>query len=87
VVALPSVAQRPRLASSAVVTVLVWAAFATLGVYASGSAAEAVGMDPGLIGDVDQIAVLGVPGAPAVLGSILLAIPELPAAFPLLPAR
>lgn len=55
VVALLSVARRPRLVSSAVVTVLVWAAFATLGVYTLGSAAEAVGMVLGLIGGDDQI--------------------------------
>lgn len=55
VVALLSVAQRPRFVSSAVVTVLVWAAFATLGVYALGSVAEAAGMGLGLIGGIDQI--------------------------------
>lgn len=55
VVALLSVARRPRLASSAVVTVLVWAAFATLGVYTLGITVEAVGMVLGLIGGAGQI--------------------------------
>ena len=120
VVALLSVTQRPRLVSPAVVTVLVWAAFATLGVYTLGSAAEAAGMVLGLMGGVDQIdtasvayvlfflvaavgygvlatsysrrhpqrkglVILGVLGAPAVLGLLLLAIPALLAAFGLLP--
>lgn len=55
VVALLSVAQRPRLASSDIVTVLVWAAFATLGVYTLGAAVEAAGMSLGLIGGASQI--------------------------------
>jgi hypothetical protein len=55
VVALLSVARRPRLVGPAVVTVLVWAAFATLGVYVLGSVAEAALMGLGLIGGVDQI--------------------------------
>ena len=119
-VALLSVAPRPRLVSAAVVTVLVWGAFATLGVYALGSVAEAAGMGLGLIGGASQIdirsvayvlfflaaaagfgvlatsysrrhpqrkslAILGVLGAPAVLGLLLLAIPALLAAFGLLP--
>ena len=54
-VALLSIARRPRLVSPAVVTVLVWAAFATLAVYGLGSVAEAVGMGLGLIGGIDQI--------------------------------
>lgn len=54
-VALLSVARRPRHVSSAVVTVLVWAAFATLTVYVLGSLAEAAGMGLGLIGGADQI--------------------------------
>jgi len=55
VVALLSVARRPRLANSGLVTVLVWAAFATLGVYVLGSAAEAAGMGLRLIGGASQI--------------------------------
>ena len=121
-VALLSVAQRPRLVSPAIVTVLVWAAFATLGVYVLGSVAEAAGMRLGLIGGVRQIdmrsvayllfflvaaagygvlatsysrrypgakglVILGVLGAPALLGLLLLALPALLAASGLLPAR
>lgn len=120
VVALLSVAPRPRLVSPAIVTVLVWAAFATLGVYALGSVAEAAGMGLGLIGGAHKIdtasvayvlfflvaalgygvlatsysrrhpygkglVILGVLGAPVVLGLVLLAIPSLLAAFGLLP--
>lgn len=120
VVALLSVAQRPRPVSPAVVTMAVWAAFATLAVYALGSVAEAAGMGLGLIGGADRIdaasvgyvlfflaaaagygvlatsysrrhphgkglAILGVIGAPAVLGLLLLAIPALLAGFGLLP--
>ncbi len=120
VVALLSVAPRPRLVSPAVVTVLVWAAFATLGVYVLGSVAEAAGMVLGLIGGADKIdarsvayvlfflvaaigygvlatsysqrhphgkrlVILGVLGAPVVLGSLLLAIPAVLAAVGLLP--
>jgi hypothetical protein len=55
VVALLSVARRPRFVSSAVVTVLVWAAFTTLGVYVLGSLAEAVGLGLGLIGGTGRI--------------------------------
>jgi hypothetical protein len=55
VVALLSVAQRPRLASSDIVTLLVWAAFATLGVYVLGAVAEAASMGLGLIGGASQI--------------------------------
>jgi hypothetical protein len=119
-VALLSVARRPGRVSSAVVTVLVWAAFATLAVYVLGSVAEGAGMGLGLIGGADQIdtasvayvlfflaaavgygvlaisysrrhphgkglVILGVLGAPAVLGLLLLAIPALLAAFGLLP--
>jgi hypothetical protein len=119
-VALLSVARQPRLVSPSVVTVLVWAAFATLGIYVLGSVAEAVGMGLGLIGGAGQIdirsvayvllflaaaagygvlatsysrrhpqrkglAILGVLGAPVVLGLLLLAIPALLAAFGLLP--
>jgi hypothetical protein len=60
VVALLSVARRPRLVSPAAVTVLVWAAFATLAVYALGSVAEAVGMGLGLIGGAGRIDIAGV---------------------------
>ncbi len=55
VVALLSVARRPRFVSSAVVTVLVWAAFTTLGVYVLGSLPEAVGLGLGLIGGTGRI--------------------------------
>ena len=120
VVALLSAAQRPRLLSPAVVTVLVWAAFATLAVYVVGSVAEAAGMGLGLIGGASQIdmrsvayvlfflgaavgygvlatsysrrhpqrkglVILGVLGAPVVLGLLLLAIPALLAVVGLLP--
>jgi hypothetical protein len=120
VVALLSVARRPRLVRPAVVTVLVWAAFATLGLYVLGSVAEAAGMGLGLIGGAGQIGprsvayvlfflvaaagfgvlaisysrrhphgkllvILGVLGAPVVLGLLLLAMPALLAAFGLLP--
>jgi hypothetical protein len=59
-VALLSVAKRPALASPAVMTVLVWGAFATLGVYALGSVVEAVGMASGLLGSPDQIDIAGI---------------------------
>jgi len=120
-VALLSAVHRPKLASPAVVTVLVWASFATLGAYVLGSVAEAAGMGLGLIGSTDQIdtrnmayvlffliaavgygvlatsysrrhppgkglVILGVLGAPALLGLLLLAVPALLAAFGLLPA-
>ena len=120
VVALLSVAQRPRLASSDTVTLLVWAAFATLGVYVLGAVAEAAGMGLGLIGGASEIdtrsvayvlfflvaavgygvlatsysrrhpnrkglVILGVLGAPLVLGLLLLGIPALLAALGLLP--
>ena len=49
-VALPSVAQRPRLVSIAVVTVQMRAAYATLGVYAIGSVAGQPAWAPGLVG-------------------------------------
>ncbi|SCL69272.1 DUF3995 domain-containing protein [Micromonospora peucetia] len=118
--ALLSVVERPRVLSPALLGVLLWGAFAMLGVYAVGSVAQAVGMVSGLAGTADQIdiagigyvlfflvlaigygalaisysrrfglrkgvAVLGVLGAPVVLGVILLAIPTLLAAFGLMP--
>jgi len=55
VVALPSVAQRPRLVSIAVVTVQMRAAYATLGVYAIGSVAGQPEWAPGLVGGAAQI--------------------------------
>lgn len=55
-----SVARRPRGVSPAVVTVLVWAAFATLAVYCLGSVAEAAGMGLGLIGGADLIGIRSV---------------------------
>jgi hypothetical protein len=54
-VAILSVARRPRIVSPTVVTVAVWAVFATLGVYTFGSVAQAIGMISGLAGSVDQI--------------------------------
>jgi hypothetical protein len=121
-VALLSVAHRPGPVRPAVVTVGVWAAFATLAVYVLGSIAEAAGMGLGLVGGADRIdarsvayvlfflvaavgygvlaisysrrhasgrglIILGVLGAPAVLGLLLLAVPAVLAAFGLLPAR
>lgn len=120
-VALLSVANFPKLHLSALMTVLVWGAFATLGIYALGSIMQAVGMIFGFAGTPDQIdlagvgyvfmfllaaagygflavsysrrygsrrgyAVLGVVGAPVVLGLILIAIPRLLVALGLMPA-
>lgn len=121
-VALLSVVGRPRRpVSAAVVTVSLWGAFATLGGYALGSVAEAVGMVLGLTGTSDQIdlggigyvlffllgatgfgalavsyrrragtrgrlAVLGVLGAPVLLGSVLVAVPSLLVALDIMPA-
>lgn len=119
-VALLSVANRPRVVPPAVLNVLVWAAFATLGVYTLGSVAEAVGMVAGLAGGIDQItiagvgyvllfllaaagfgvlaighsrrrrlgkrfAVLGMLGAPVVLGGVPLAVPALLATLGVMP--
>lgn len=58
-VALLSVAQRQRL-SPTVLGVLLWGAFAMLGVYALGSVVQAVGMASGLAGSADQITMAGV---------------------------
>ncbi|GAA2119367.1 hypothetical protein GCM10009780_79180 [Actinomadura alba] len=120
-VALLSVAERPRFVPPARLGVLLWGAFAMLGVYALGSVVQAVGMAAGLTGTADQIdvagvgyvlfflllaagygvlaisysrrfglrkgvALLGVLGAPVVLGLILLAVPTLLAALGLMPA-
>jgi hypothetical protein len=88
VVALLSVARRPRLASSGLVTVLVWAAFATLGVY---FLVAAVGYGVLAISHCrrhpqrKRLATVGVLGAPVVFGLLLLGIPALLAAFGLLP--
>jgi hypothetical protein len=119
-VAVLSVTDRPRLIRPAAVGVLVWAAFATLGVYALGSVVEGVGMVLGLAGRGDQSAsanvgyvlffllfaagfgvlaisysrrhhmrkghvLLGLVGAPMVLGLVLFAVPTSLAAFGLLP--
>ena len=59
-VALLSVARRPRLVSPPVMAVLLWGAFATLGVYALGSVVQAIGMAVGLMGSAAQIDVAGV---------------------------
>ena len=69
-VALLSVARRPRLVSPPVMAVLLWGAFATLGVYALGSVVQAIGMALGLMGSAAQIDVAGVA---YVLASLLFA--------------
>ena len=100
--------------------VMLWAGFATLGVYALGSVVEGVAMVFGLMGGIDRIGpaelayvaffllfaagfgvlavsyarrhdlgmrhvLLGVLGAPIVLGTVLFALPTLMGAFGLLP--
>ncbi|HEX6447147.1 MAG TPA: hypothetical protein VF053_18785 [Streptosporangiales bacterium] len=57
VVALLAVARRRMPVSPAALTVLVWGAFALLGVYALGNVVEAVGMATGVAGSPDQITV------------------------------
>ncbi|GAA1120388.1 hypothetical protein [Nocardiopsis composta] len=69
-VALSAVAGRPRLVRPALVGVLVWGAFATLGVYALGGAVQAVGMVSGLVDGADRI---GVASAGYLLFFILIA--------------
>ncbi len=121
VVALLTVVNIPKLQKPALVTVLVWGAFATLGLYALGSVTQAVGMLFGVAGTVDQIdlagvvyvfmfllaaagygflaisysrrygtrrvfAILGVVGAPVVLGLILIVVPLLLVTLGLMPA-
>ncbi|MEH7226795.1 hypothetical protein V7112_23635 [Bacillus sp. JJ1566] len=121
VVALWSVANISKLYLQSLMTVLVWGAFATLGLYALGSVIQAMGIISGLTGTADQInlasvgyvfmfllaaagygflavsysrrygtrrgyAVLGVVGAPVVLGLILIAVPMLLVALGYLPA-
>lgn len=54
-VALLAVAGRRTAVQPAVLTTLVWGAFALLGVYALGNVVEAVGMATGLAGSPDQI--------------------------------
>ncbi|MFS0575412.1 hypothetical protein AB1K83_07255 [Sporosarcina sp. 179-K 3D1 HS] len=120
-VALLSVSNVPKFHLPALMTVLVWGAFATLGLYALGSVTQAVGMIFGVSGKADQInlasvgyvfmfllaavgygflavsysrryrtrrgyAVLGVIGAPMVLGLILIVVPMLLVALGLIPA-
>ncbi|MFC5602771.1 hypothetical protein [Sporosarcina koreensis] len=120
-VALLSIVRFPKLQLPALMTVLLWGAFATLGLYALGSVAQAVGMLTGISGTADQIdlmgvgyvvmflfaaagfgflavsysrrygtrkgyAILGVVGAPVLLGLILIAIPMLLVALGLMPA-
>jgi hypothetical protein len=120
-VALLSVVKPPRFPSPAALSVLLWGAFATLGVYAAGAVVEAVGMVSGLTGSPDQVdlagiayvsfflvtaacygvlaisysrrhrsgkrfAVLGVFGAPVVLGLILVGGPMLLVALGVMPA-
>ena len=119
-VALLSIAKSPRFLPPALLGVLLWGAFAMLGVYAVGNVLQAVGMAAGLAGTPDQIdmagvgyvlsflllaagygvlaisysrrfglrkgvAILGVLGAPVMLGVILLAVPMLLAALGLMP--
>lgn len=120
IVAVLSVAKRPKLLPPTLLGLLLWGAFAMLGVYALGSVMQAVGMATGLVGTADQIeplgiayvlfflvlaagygvlavsysrrfglrkrsAVLGVLGAPVLLGVILLAIPMLLGTLGLMP--
>ena len=59
-VALLSVAKRPRLMPPRLLAMLVWGAFATLAVYALGSAVQALGMVLGLMGSADQVDLAGV---------------------------
>ena len=54
-VALLSVAKHPRFVSPAVLGVLVWSVFSTLGVYVLGSVLEAILMVFGLTGTTDQV--------------------------------
>lgn len=120
-VALLSVVNIPKLHLPALMTILLWGAFATLGLYALGSVTQAIGIISGFSGTADQInpasvgyvfmfllaaagygvlavsysrrhgmrrgyAVLGVIGAPVLLGLILIAIPMLLVALGLMPA-
>jgi hypothetical protein len=59
-VALLSVADRPRIVRPGILATMVWAAFATLGVYALGSAVQAVGLLIGLTGSADQVGLAGI---------------------------
>jgi hypothetical protein len=122
VVALPAVARRrPRLLAPRALGTLLWAAFATIGIYVLGSVTQAVLMLTGLAGDADQIdvasvaylllficaaagfgilafsyarraglgrhgIVLGVAGAPIVLGGVLVVLPAVLTAMGLLPS-
>ena len=54
-VALLAVDHRPRLLAPRVVGTLLWAAFATTGVYVLGSALQSALMLAGLVGDADEI--------------------------------
>ena len=55
VVALLAVQRRPRLLAPRLVGTLLWAAFATTGVYGLGSAVQSALMLAGLVGDADEI--------------------------------
>lgn len=59
-VALLSVTPRQRLLPGPALTVLLWGAFSTLGIYALGSVVQAVGIGLGLTGDRSQIDVAGI---------------------------
>ena len=109
-VALLSITRRPRWLPLGVLTVVLWGAFGTVGLYVLGSMAEAIGMITGITGGIEKITpkstgyvvfflaaavgygllaisharrhrparflpVLGVIGAPAVIGMILVGIP------------
>jgi hypothetical protein len=119
-VALLVISGRPRLLRPPVVGMLVWGAFATLAVYAAGSALEAVGIAAGVMGNRSDITVLsvayalffcglaagfgvlatayrrryrlgrgvvvlGLLGAPVVLGLVLVALPSLLVALGVMP--
>ncbi|MEI4770871.1 hypothetical protein WAX74_14705 [Psychrobacillus sp. FJAT-51614] len=59
-VALLSVVNIPKLHLPALMTVLLWGAFATLGLYALGSVTQALGMISGFAGNAGQINLKGV---------------------------
>ncbi|WP_239433398.1 hypothetical protein [Sporosarcina sp. ACRSL] len=59
-VALLSVANLPKFHLPSLMTVLLWGAFATLGLYALGSVTQALGMISGFAGTPDQITLKGI---------------------------
>ncbi|GAA3725949.1 hypothetical protein HDA32_003450 [Spinactinospora alkalitolerans] len=119
-VALLSVTRRPIPVPANLLAVLVWGAFALLGLYTLGSVVQAVGMVTGLLGSADRIdaaavgyvlfflagavgygvlavshsrrsatptapVLLGVLGAPVLLGVVLVAVPALLTALGVMP--